>query len=321
MNSSDIKFFKSAADGTFTYTEITTSTKNNIFSDILTEALTEGVNDDIKKFFIANINTANETFTFVKNYLLSQTTGEDWVSMIKPPFLNAVAADLEEPLKYCGIGTLSAVINAGESVIYVLPENSNAFTIENNDKLFLINGVLDYSNPLAKFEFVEVDSFVENLGVYEITIKQSLINSYTEGTCSIVIEQEDLQTELQNFATTSTTLSYDDINYPIFLQNWGCYSDTWTILWVNATEFQCTGLKKGVVGSGTISENFAPLNAQTSTPFFTIFASGWQGTPTIGDTFTFYTKPAYVDIFLKRSVLNTVSTQALNGFYVEVWGS
>jgi hypothetical protein len=78
-----------------------------------------------------------------------------------------------------------------------------------------------------------------------------------------------------------TTSQFDEINYPIQIDNQGSTSGRWAIIFTNSTTVDVVEEKLGVVESGvSISiDDVAPINPATGTAYFTMdrngFGSGW----------------------------------------------
>ena len=78
-----------------------------------------------------------------------------------------------------------------------------------------------------------------------------------------------------------TTAQYDDVNYPIDIDNQSSTSGRWAIIFTSATTVQVAHEKLGIVAANfSISiEDVAPINPATGAPYFIMnrngFGSGW----------------------------------------------
>lgn len=68
---------------------------------------------------------------------------------------------------------------------------------------------------------------------------------------------------------------YNDTLYPIIVSNLGAYQDRIVIKFTSSTAFQAYGEGLGYLGTGDITTNFAPANALTGQPYFTMDYRGW----------------------------------------------
>lgn len=71
------------------------------------------------------------------------------------------------------------------------------------------------------------------------------------------------------------TATYNTTAHPIEVDNTGAITERWGLRFTSATAYQVIGEHVGVVTTGLVSEDCAPQNPATGTPYFTIRASGW----------------------------------------------
>lgn len=62
---------------------------------------------------------------------------------------------------------------------------------------------------------------------------------------------------------------------PVEVDNRGAITERWIVRLTSATHFQVIGEHVGVVATGSIHEDCAPINPITQTPYFTLRALGW----------------------------------------------
>lgn len=97
---------------------------------------------------------------------------------------------------------------------------------------------------------------------------------------------------------TSVAGIYDEILAPIDISSLGVITETWTLTFVNATEYNCAGNITGFIGQGNVTQDFVPLDVN-GVPYFSMLKEGWGTTPFIAaDTVVFSTfvKKVAVDI-------------------------
>lgn len=98
------------------------------------------------------------------------------------------------------------------------------------------------------------------------------------------------------------TGSYDRVNYPVEITNQDSIDERWAIHFTSETEFEVIGERLGVVASGTINTDVAPINPATNQPYFTLrsegFGTGWGP----GNAIRWNTKAAHYPLWLLRCV-------------------
>ena len=69
--------------------------------------------------------------------------------------------------------------------------------------------------------------------------------------------------------------SYDQSRAPIEITNAGGTTERWVIQFTSTTQFRLIGEHVGVIATGDINTDFAPLNPTTNKPFMTVRSLGW----------------------------------------------
>lgn len=101
----------------------------------------------------------------------------------------------------------------------------------------------------------------------------------------------------------ATVASYDDINYPVLIDNRSAVQERWKIRFTNNTGFELIGETLGVVGVGSTTVDFSPINPMTDAPYFTIKAAGWGSGWVTNNILRFNTDAAAKPIWAVRTVL------------------
>ena len=159
--------------------------------------------------------------------------------------------------------------------------------------------------------------------VVTIALEDQLANAYlaAESYVGICIEAGDVEPTSLDWAENSAAGTYDEATYPLVLDNRGTVTDSFTITFSDATNFGCSGVAEGSLGSGSVSSDFAPINPNTGQPYFTLNKNGWGGSWVNGDTVTFKTVAAGVPIWLKEIVPPATAAESFNlmilGWYSE----
>lgn len=81
----------------------------------------------------------------------------------------------------------------------------------------------------------------------------------------------------------AATGSYNDTLAPIQVTNDGAITERWALQFTSSTAFRVVGEHVGVIGTGTINADCAPINPNTGTPYFTILSTGWGSGWSIGN--------------------------------------
>lgn len=74
---------------------------------------------------------------------------------------------------------------------------------------------------------------------------------------------------------SGATATYNDLQYPITVNNLGALTERWAVQFTSNTAFRLIGEHLGIVGVGNTSSDFSPTNPMTDQPFLTIPAAGW----------------------------------------------
>ncbi len=141
--------------------------------------------------------------------------------------------------------------------------------------------------------------------VATVALAEQVAGAYPTATTHVggVIEGGDIEPVVSNFDASDTVAGvFDEVTHPITLGNLGAVEDDWTIAFTSATAFTLSGAVSGQVGVGSVSEDFAPLNPATQTPFCVIPAAAWSGVWAPGDTVAFTTSPAALPLWFKEIV-------------------
>ncbi|KRS22815.1 hypothetical protein AAY72_01490 [Alishewanella sp. WH16-1] len=98
------------------------------------------------------------------------------------------------------------------------------------------------------------------------------------------------------------TGNFNELNYPIEVQNQSAINERWVIVFTSPTAFNCIGEGLGLIASGDTLNDFAPINPNTLQPYFVIRKEGWGGGWNFGECVRFNTEAAAKPLVLLRSV-------------------
>jgi hypothetical protein len=101
----------------------------------------------------------------------------------------------------------------------------------------------------------------------------------------------------------ATVSSYDDINYPILIDNISAVQERWKIRFTNNSGFELIGETFGLIAVGSTAVDFSPINPMTDAPYFTIKSAGWGSGWVTNNILRFNTDAAAKPIWAIRTVL------------------
>jgi hypothetical protein len=78
----------------------------------------------------------------------------------------------------------------------------------------------------------------------------------------------------------------------ITVTNQGAENDRWALVFTSATSYQVFSEIAGLIGTGTTTSNYAPVNPATGAPYFTLSSAGWAPSILVGSVFRFNTEGA-----------------------------
>ncbi len=118
----------------------------------------------------------------------------------------------------------------------------------------------------------------------------------------------------------STVASYDDINYPILIDNKSAVQERWKIRFTNSSGFELIGETLGLIAIGSTAADFSPLNPMTNLPYFTIKADGWGAGWVTNNILRFNTDAAAKPIWAIRTVLPSTTPVETDFINIEFRG-
>lgn len=98
------------------------------------------------------------------------------------------------------------------------------------------------------------------------------------------------------------TGTYNDTLAPVEVNNLGAVTERWALRFTSTTAFQIIGEHVGVIGTGTINSDTAPINPATTTPYFTILETGWGSGWSVGNVVRMNTVGAQFPVWVARTV-------------------
>lgn len=205
------------------------------------------------------------------------------------------------------LGNNNAVITAG----YTADLEAGTVTFTN---------VTGYSQPVRVEHRVEDLLQVSDVQINgELGFTRQITHAYPDGTSyvssalvtgdlkarvSLMFDQAtwDGITWLDTLSGSAASATYNDIAGPVVVTNDGAVTERWAFKFTSTTAFQVVGEHVGVIDTGSINTETAPINPATGTPYFTVPTTGWGTGWAIGNIVRMNTVGATVPVWLVRTV-------------------
>ncbi|PJC15545.1 MAG: hypothetical protein CO065_12060, partial [Comamonadaceae bacterium CG_4_9_14_0_8_um_filter_57_21] len=110
--------------------------------------------------------------------------------------------------------------------------------------------------------------------------------------------------------------TYNDVLAPIAVTNIGAQTERWALIFTNTTTFNIVGEHVGVIGTGNVNEEQAPLNPATNAPYFTIPVLGWGIGWSTGNVLRFNTVGAMAPVWVVRTIQQGPNTGTNHSFTI-----
>jgi len=114
--------------------------------------------------------------------------------------------------------------------------------------------------------------------------------------------------------------TYNEIDYPVKVLNSGAVKERWALVFTSTMMFNIIAEKRGIVGTGYISQDCQPLNNNTGKPYFFIDYRGWGVGWAAGNAVRFNTDGASAPIWFVRTTLQAPPTEPEDHFTVQLRG-
>lgn len=175
----------------------------------------------------------------------------------------------------------------------------------------------------------------------EIAINRGLSHDYPDGghlsTCLILGEANgsmDLQARVENIFDQGTwtgvfsevrigdgtDAQYNDVVYPLLVDNANAITERWAIHFTGASTYEVIGEASGIIATGNLATDCAPLNPRTGEPYFTIPHEGWGIGWSVGNVLRFNTIGGLAPVWFIRTTLAGEAEAPYDGFRYETIG-
>jgi hypothetical protein len=194
-----------------------------------------------------------------------------------------------------------------------------------------------YSEPLVAYKRLEDMKVLSDVQINgELSLTSQLSNAYTPAAfVSSALLFGDLASRYNTLFDQATWTgvfsdeligtqangTYNDLSFPLLIQNDSAIKERWALQFTSSTGFNIIGEKVGIIGTGTIASNVAPINIISGLPYFTLdfngFGAGWS----TGNAIRFNTTAANSPIWFNRTTMPSNDTlDPTDDFIVQIRG-
>jgi hypothetical protein len=212
----------------------------------------------------------------------------------------------------CGRVRLSSVRVIGNDGIVI----NTGYTADLEAGTVTFTNVTGYSQPVTIQHRVEDLALINAMSGTTLSLSRGLSHTYPVGAkvSSALVAGDmfartnlvfDLATWNGTFSDepgTEATGTFNFATYPIAVTNRGAITERWAIRFTSSTNFEVIGENVGVIATGNTATACAPLNPNTSAPYFTVPALGWGSGWATGNVLRFNTIGAIYPFWVARSV-------------------
>ena len=151
------------------------------------------------------------------------------------------------------------------------------------------------------------------LGSY---VSSALVAGDLKARVSVLFDQATWNgtTWLDAVSGSAATGTYNDVLAPIVVTNIGAVTERWALVFTNTTSFNIVGEHVGVIGTGSINVDLAPINPATGAAYFTLDTSGWGIGWSTGNILRFNTVGAMNPVWVVRTVQQGPNTGVSHSF-------
>jgi hypothetical protein len=115
--------------------------------------------------------------------------------------------------------------------------------------------------------------------------------------------------------------TYNDIDYPILVDNRSAITERWAIVFTGSTAFELRGETVGTIATGSTGADFAPVNPRTGEPYMIIDRRGWGLGWVTGNALRHNTIGGLAPVWFVRTVKPSTPETAIDSFRFEVIGN
>lgn len=304
--------------GAMSNTLANSNTANNVFPPTTPAQRAAGVTV-WRKLFDKVEDGEDSPASSVRQFVWQNTVGDDRVTITPGTWVDN-EDDLSTPDLY-GSGQLDSNVSGGATSIDVLVEQGATVIFRNGETIAITDRTDIEDDQTGNLEFATISGApVVNGDVVTITLAAGLANAYVAANTRVasVIDWGNLAATISNVVESlSNGATFDEAQATP--HTIGAVYDTITLTFSSSTAFNAAGAVVGSLGAGSTVGNFSPVNPNTGTPYFTIPAAAWSGSPNAGDTVTFLLTPLGCPYWLRQVVPAGAAAAAGNSFDVALY--
>ena len=240
-----------------------------------------------------------------------------------------------------------AVYDVGRNPVSAIDvyDDTNLYVPDTHYTLDLDNGTITmsdplnlsgYTEPLRAVHRIESTTVIRQVNGTQLKLLSPLTFDFpatTTKVSSAMLAQDLFAHTLYEFDQLSwdntwedylvgdpASASYDFINHPIELTNYGTVTERWAIFFTSSTTIRVIGENLGIIYEGAISTDIAPVNSITGGIYFTMrddgFGTGWSA----GNLIRFNTIGATLPIWFIRTTKQAPLTEPSDHFTLLIRG-
>jgi len=147
-------------------------------------------------------------------------------------------------------------------------------------------------------------------------VSSALVAGDLKSRVSVLFDQSTWNgtTWLDVLSGTAATGTFNDVLAPIVVTNMGAVSERWALVFTNTTSYNVVGEHVGVIATGSVNADCAPINPATSVPYFTVPALGWGLGWSTGNILRFNTVGAMAPVWVVRTIQQGPNTGTEHSF-------
>ncbi|MFN3377055.1 MAG: hypothetical protein ACK40S_10950, partial [Burkholderiaceae bacterium] len=101
---------------------------------------------------------------------------------------------------------------------------------------------------------------------------------------------------------SAATATFNHTQYPITVTNRGALTERWALRFTSSTAYEVIGEHVGVIATGNINTDCAPINPATGAPYFTVPAGGWGSGWAVGNVLRINTVGAQFPAWVVQTI-------------------
>jgi len=286
--------------------ESVSNVKNNIFPDV-PQAERQTGSSRFRKLFIKVDNATDVALLSPKVFIESGSTGDDYV-VLWPGSQTDVQSAIAGSRCY-GFGTLSSSVSQGATLLFVTAEHAGYASRQpfRAGDTIRISNQADVNSP-GQVEYAVIQGINYTGADMEIILTTGLTYPWNTAAGTVKVASCLLPGDLKGTVSGLLAISASGGGFTetnIMVHSIGAIEQVWTLTITDEVtgSFRLDGDTLGAsVANGTVGADFAAINPDTASPYFTLQSLGWSGVWQNGNTLTFTIHPAAAPIWYERVV-------------------